>query len=166
MVNITRRTAIAGGLVLAAGCSTGPRFLTYDGPEVTSIVTFKSKRKLYLYHDREVLETYDIDLGFAPVGQKHFQGDGKTPEGQYWISHRNPRSQYHLSLGISYPNAEDVAYARSQGRNPGGDIFIHGTPGLYRRSKDWTAGCIAVSNRQVEVIYSMVKNGTPIFIYA
>jgi murein L,D-transpeptidase YafK len=166
VANISRRTIVAGGLLLAAGCSSGPRILSYDGPEVTSLVVFKNQRRLYLYNDRDILETYSFDLGFSPVGPKQFRGDGKTPEGQYWIDRRNPRSDYHLSIGISYPNAEDVAYARSMGKEPGGDIFIHGTPRLYRREKDWTAGCIAVSNSQMEEIYSMVNIGTPIFIYA
>lgn len=114
----------------------------------------------------ETLKTYRFQLGFAPIGHKRVEGDGRTPEGQYWIDRRNPNSRFHLSLGISYPNQNDVEMARSLGMPPGGDIFIHGTPRDYRGQDDWTWGCIAVSNREIEEIYSMVREGTPIFITA
>lgn len=153
------------GLALTA-C--GDKFRTYNGPEVTSIQVHKADRKMYLLHGSEVLETYDIHLGGNPVGKKHFEGDGKTPEGVYFISHRNPNSSYHLSLGISYPNADDRAYAKAAGKPPGGDIMIHGGPPTKKSKKhkneDWTAGCIAVTDRQIETIYAMVKPGTPIMI--
>jgi len=124
---------------------------------------------MFLVHDGEVLERYAIDLGFAPRGPKRFEGDGKTPEGLYYIDRRNPNSKFHLSLGISYPNAQDRAYARAFGREPGGDIFIHGQPNLLKPARgddDWTWGCIAVKNREIEKIYAMVENGTPILINA
>ncbi len=156
----------AGGLLFAAGCSTGPRFLTYDGPEVTSILAFKGDRTLALLHHDQVLASHSFELGFNPVGHKQYEGDGRTPEGQYWIDRRNPRSSFHLSIGISYPNAEDQARAAALGRSPGGDIFIHGTPRKMRGKDDWTAGCIAVTNQEMEVIYAMVGDGTPIFLYA
>ena len=89
------------------------KFRTYNGPEVTSIQVHKADRKMYLLHNGEVLESYDIGLGFAPEGHKQFEGDGKTPEGTYFISHRNPKSRYHLSLGVSYPNDADRAYAKA-----------------------------------------------------
>ena len=119
---------------------------------------------MYLLHDGKVLKTYDIGLGFAPEGHKQFEGDGKTPEGTYYISHRNPKSRYHLSLGVSYPNEADMAFAAEADKSPGGDIMIHGGPPRKTKVKDWTAGCIAVTDRQIEVIYSMVKPGTPIHI--
>lgn len=153
--------AVAFGL---AACGGGGKFRKYYGPEVTSVQVHKSARKMYLLHNGRVLESYDISLGFAPQGHKQFEGDGKTPEGQYLISHRNPRSQYHLSLGISYPNDQDRAYAASKGKQPGGDIFIHGGPPRPVDKHDWTAGCIAVSDEEMEEIYAMVKPGTPIFI--
>ncbi|MDJ0628472.1 MAG: L,D-transpeptidase family protein [Rhodobacter sp.] len=157
-----------GVLLMAAvalgGCSS--KFKKYYGPEVTRIVVMKEARKMYLYHHDEVLAEHRIDLGFGPRGDKQFEGDGKTPEGRYFIDRRNPNSSFHLSLGISYPNAEDIAAARSAGRSPGGDIFIHGkAKPLQKRGTDWTAGCIAVSNREIEWIYAMVKNGTVIDIY-
>lgn len=156
-------SALALGL---GGCSSGPRFLEYDGPEVTSVVVAKARRSLHLLHENRTLRSYDIDLGFSPVGPKRIEGDGKTPEGVYLVNRRNPRSDYHLSLGISYPDVNDVARAQAMGASAGGDIFIHGTPRRYRHASDWTAGCIAVTNREIEVIYSMVRDGTPIFLNA
>jgi murein L,D-transpeptidase YafK len=94
------------------------------------------------------------------------EGDGRTPEGAYMIDRRNPNSSYHLSVGISYPNAEDLARAKAMGVPPGGNIFIHGTPLEKNRTMDWTAGCIAVTNEEMEDIYAMVREGTPILIQA
>ena len=142
----------------------GSKFKTYRGPEVTQIQVHKSDRKMYLFHNEKVLKDYDIGLGFAPVGHKQVEGDGKTPEGAYTISHRNPNSEFHLSLRINYPNAADRAYAASIGKPPGGDIFIHGAPNKKVTKRDWTAGCIAVTDREMETIYSMVNPGTPILI--
>lgn len=152
-------------LILAVGLSAcGGKFRTYNGPEVTSIQVHKADRKMYLLHHNRVLKSYDISLGFAPEGHKQFEGDGKTPEGTYYITHKNPKSAFHLSLGVSYPNEADVAFAEAAGKSPGGDIFIHGGPRQKVSSRDWTAGCVAVTDRQMEVIYSMVKPGTVIHI--
>jgi murein L,D-transpeptidase YafK len=121
---------------------------------------------MYLFHGSQVLRAYDIDLGFAPAGDKKVEGDGKTPEGEYRIDRRNPDSKYHLSVGIDYPNLDDVAEAHALGQSPGGDIFIHGQGTLTSRLRsDWTWGCIAVTNDEIEEIYSMVGDGTPISIY-
>lgn len=144
-----------------AGCSSQPQFLTYDGPEVTFVVVQKSQRRMHLLHNDSILESYDIQLGFAPVGHKQFEGDGKTPEGVYRVDRRNPESRFHLSLGISYPNVNDVAAAAAMGKSPGGDIFIHGQENRSKpRSDDWTWGCIAVKNEEMERIYAMVRTGT------
>jgi murein L,D-transpeptidase YafK len=152
-------------IVLAFGISAcGSKFKTYTGPEVTRVEVHKTDRRMYLLHHAEVLEAYDISLGFQPRGHKKFEGDGKTPEGAYFITHRNPRSSYHLSLGISYPNRSDRAYASTKGKSPGGDIFIHGFTGTKGNRGDWTAGCIAVRNHEMEDIYAMVRPGTPIVI--
>lgn len=152
---------------LALGLSAcGSKFKTYNGPAVTSIQVHKAERRMYVMHNDQVLKAYDVALGRAPVGHKQFEGDQKTPEGVYLINRRNPRSQFHLSLGISYPDVEDVAYARSQGRRPGGEIFIHGMNGKGRNKGDWTWGCIAVTNSEMEDIYAMVRDNTPIFIFA
>ena len=167
MMKTTRRTALLGGLALGlAGCAS--KFRTYDGPEVTRLQMFKDDRNLFLFNNTSVLKAYRIDLGFAAVGPKQFEGDGKTPEGTYTVDRRNPDSLFHLSIGISYPNEADIAYAAAQGREPGGDIFIHGgpRPGIDAIKPDWTAGCIAVSDREIEDIYAMVRDGTPIDIFA
>lgn len=165
---IPRRTVLLGGSVaFLSGCAS--KFRTYNGPEVTRLRLYKGERLLFLDGADRVLQTYPIGLGFAPEGHKQFEGDGRTPEGAYVIDRRNPNSLFHLSIGISYPNEADIAFAKAQGRSPGGDIFIHGGP---RRGKDptnvrdWTAGCVSVTDRQIEQIYAMVRNGTPIDIYA
>lgn len=159
-------------LGLSACSTTGPRFLAYDGPEVTSVVVNKGARKLYLLNYEEVLKEYNVDLGFAPVGDKKIEGDGKTPEGTYVIDRRNPNSRYYLSVGISYPNKQDIAEARAMGKEPGGDIFIHGQPNSRkelrraRKTPDWTAGCIAIQNAEIAEIYAMVRDGTVITLRA
>ena len=152
---------LARGFGLAA-CST--KFRTYTGPTVTEVQVHKAARKMYLLHNGTVLKDYDIALGFAPLGHKQFEGDGKTPEGLYYITHRNPKSNYYLSIGISYPNEQDMAVAEAAGLPPGGDIFIHGGPLGKVRQRDWTAGCISVTDRQMEEVYSMVNPGTPIWL--
>jgi murein L,D-transpeptidase YafK len=140
------------------------KFRKYRGPEVTQVQVHKTDRKMYLIHHDRVLKSYDVALGFAPEGHKQFEGDGKTPEGSYYITHKNPESDFHLSLGISYPNAADIAFAEAQGKDPGGEIFIHGGPNERISRRDWTWGCVAVSDKEMEVVYSMVKPGTPIHI--
>jgi murein L,D-transpeptidase YafK len=156
---------VATALVLT-GCAAS-KFRSYNGPEVTRVVVMKADRRMYLMHHDKVLRDFRIDLGFAPDGHKQFEGDGRTPEGRYTIDRRNPNSNYHLSLGISYPNANDREVASSMGLTAGGDIFIHGGPrrGIDRSGPDWTAGCIAVKNREMEDIYAMVRDGTPIDIF-
>jgi murein L,D-transpeptidase YafK len=151
---------VALGLV---GCGDS-KFRRYNGPEVTQIQVHKADRKMYLLHNDKVLKSYEIALGFAPVGHKQFEGDGKTPEGQYFISHKNPNSNYHLSLRISYPNEADANFADEAGESPGGDIFIHGGPNGPISQRDWTWGCVSVSDKEMEVIYSMVQPNTPIYI--
>lgn len=152
------------GLALTFLSACSP-FVAYDGPEVTRIEVHKSSRMLYLLHHEEVLEAYEFELGFAPEGHKQFEGDGRTPEGRYYIDRRNPNSAYYLSIGISYPNQNDRVFASSMGLSPGGDIFIHGTPRPFQGRDDWTAGCIAVRNSDMREIYAMVRDGTPIDIY-
>lgn len=141
------------------------KFKPYFGPEVTRVVVDKTSRKMYLLHHSKVLESYNVGLGFSPQGHKGKRGDGRTPEGEYIIDRRNPNSAFYLSIGINYPNEEDIRKAREAGVDPGGDIFIHGRPFKYRKGgRDWTAGCIAVTNAEMRDIYAMVKNGTPITI--
>lgn len=148
---------------LLVGC--GSKIKSYSGPEVTKIVVQKEQRKMYLLNGNKALRTYDFELGFEPIGDKKVEGDGKTPEGVYYIDRKNPNSKFHLSLGISYPNARDRAEAARLGKSPGGDIFIHGTSNPLKGDTDWTWGCIAVTNKEIEEIYAMVNKGTPIWIY-
>lgn len=162
-----RRTFTALGIsaLALAACGTPRSIRSYNGPKVTSIVVNKSARKMYLLHNDEILRDYEVDLGFAPVGHKQFEGDGKTPEGTYRIDRHNPNSQFHLSVGISYPNSNDRMAAKAMGKKPGGDIFIHGQPNRGKpNGPDWTAGCIAVTNEEIAEIYAMVDPGTIITI--
>lgn len=154
-------------LAVALGVSAcSSKFKTYHGPEVTQVVINKGDRRMYLLHHSQVLEAYDIGLGFAPIGDKQVEGDGRTPEGNYLIDRRNPNSEFYLSIGISYPNEADRALAEALGKSAGGDIFIHGRGPTWKRgfAQDWTAGCIAVTDKQMRDIYAMVRDGTPIQI--
>ncbi|MBA4750572.1 MAG: L,D-transpeptidase family protein [Alphaproteobacteria bacterium] len=143
-----------------------------EGPisKITRLVVEKSARKLYAYHNADLIRSYSVALGFSPTGHKEKEGDGKTPEGLYHIVSKNSKSRYHLSLKISYPNATDTAHARQKGVSPGGDIMIHGlmkglslaTP--FHTLHDWTLGCIAVTNDEIEEIFTATPVGTPIEI--
>jgi murein L,D-transpeptidase YafK len=143
------------------------KFKTYHGPPVTQVVVKKGERQMYLISGRTVLKSYAINLGGQPIGPKMFEGDSRAPEGAYFIDRMNPRSRYHLSVGISYPSTEDVARAAMMGLRPGGDIMIHGLgpEGRALNRPDWTAGCIAVTDQEIEEIFAMVRPGTPIFLY-
>lgn len=135
-----------------------------------SIVLDKSERKLTLFYRGDVVQTYGVALGKNPVGDKLRRGDGRTPEGLYFIEGRNPQSKYHLSLRISYPNTTDRQTAAKLGTTPGGDIMIHGLPpafatvGALHRQQDWTLGCVAVTNEEIEEIWRSVPNGAWILI--
>jgi murein L,D-transpeptidase YafK len=134
------------------------------------IVVNKARRELLLYRKQEVIRSYKIALGRNPVGPKLRQGDGKTPEGTYTINGRNAASAFHRALRISYPDAADRSRARRQGVNPGGEIMIHGLPngrgfiGAAHRLIDWTDGCIAVTDEEIEEIWRLVPDGAPIQI--
>ena len=166
----TRRSALAvtaGFLATGAAAPARAAYVQRAAPRASQIVVSKTNRVLALMNGEQTLKRYKVHLGFAPEGHKSRSGDGRTPEGRYYIDRRNPRSDFYLSLGVSYPNAVDIARARALGVKPGGDIFIHGGP---RRTtdakKDWTAGCIAVSDSEIEEIWSMVPTGIPITILA
>lgn len=136
---------------------------------VDRIIVLKHARVLELMHDDTIVRSFRVDLGHDPVGTKERQGDNRTPEGTYTIDGRQI-SKYHLALHISYPSATDVARALAQRQSPGGSIFIHGFPLGYELAdpavfrKDWTAGCIAVSNRAIEEIWRLAANGTVVEI--
>ncbi len=132
------------------------------------IVIHKMDRRMELIRDGRPIRTYRIDLGWQTLGHKQHEGDGRTPEGVYRIEGRNAQSGFHRALKISYPNAEDRARAQARGESPGGLIMIHGQPNNPRsyaraqKKRDWTEGCIAVSNEEVEEIWAMVADGTEI----
>jgi len=134
------------------------------------VVIVKSTRTLTLLNHGQVLKTYKVALGGDAVGPKVKAGDKKTPEGEYVIDSKNPHSRFHLALHISYPNVADRERARKLGVSPGGGVEIHGLEAKYawvgslHRQINWTAGCIAVTNSEIEEIYKLVPVGTPVEI--
>lgn len=139
---------------------------------VDKLIVYKSKRSMEAWSGNERLKIYRIALGKNPIGHKQFEGDNKTPEGVYHINDRNPNSDYHKNLGVSYPNERDKAYAEKHGKAAGGHIKIHGLRngnagyiGKFHRLKDWTAGCIAVTNNEVDELYTAVKQNAVIEIH-
>jgi len=149
-------------MILPPSASAAPE-LAPKAEQADAIRVFKSTRRMELLRDGKVLRSYRIALGDAPVGRKRQQGDERTPEGDYRITYRNAQSRFHLSLRVSYPNQADREQARKRGVDPGGDIMLHGStpPGS---TGDWTDGCIAVTNAQIEEIWRLVPVGTPIRI--
>lgn len=141
-----------------------------DFPVADKVVVEKSNRKLYLMRNGEAFRTFDIALGIAPIGDKHEEGDNRTPEGLYYLDMRNPHSDFFLSIRVSYPNEADRREARERGVDPGGQIMIHGQPNAptyslaYYRRADWTNGCIAVSNSDMIDIWLMTPDRVPIEI--
>lgn len=137
---------------------------------VDYLLVDKTRRLLVAYAGGQPVKVYrGLQLGGAPTGHKQFAGDRRTPEGLYTIDARNPGSRFHLSLRVSYPNAADRARAAQMGRSPGGDIFLHGQPNGWREGRvpgDWTDGCIALSNAEIEELWAIVPDGTPIEIRA
>ena len=135
---------------------------------VDYLIVDKSERLMVAYAGGQPVRAWrGLQFGGRPQGHKQFEGDERTPEGRYVIEGRNPGSRYHLSLKVSYPNAADRAFAAAQGRSPGGDIFLHGQPNslpLGRIPGDWTDGCIALSNAEIEELWRIVPDGTTIEI--
>jgi murein L,D-transpeptidase YafK len=132
---------------------------------IDRIVLQKSIRKLSVFRDGRELKSYHVALGANPVGAKEEEGDMKTPEGIYRIDYRNPHSDYHLALHVSYPSEEDTARAAQKNVNAGFDIMIHGLPngrgwmGAFHRRKDWTAGCVALTNEEIEELWRITPDG-------
>lgn len=139
-------------------------------PRIDKVEVYKSERRLELWRQGELIKSYRVSLGDNPIGHKQQEGDERTPEGDYVIDWRNPNSKFHKSLHISYPNAEDRRRAKAAGVSPGGDIMIHGLPNGIEAAPllsqiDWTDGCIAVNNREIEEIWQAVPNGTRITLH-
>ena len=138
--------------------------------KIDKILVLKHKRLLTVYSNGVALKSYKISLGGVPVGKKEFEGDQKTPEGIYSINDKNPNSDYHLNLAVSYPNEADSLYALKFGKSAGGEIKIHGLPngygfvGKFQRFQDWTLGCIALTNSEIEELFYNVPMGTQIEI--
>jgi murein L,D-transpeptidase YafK len=145
-------------------------FAQNHGPDVDRVVVFKRERRLVLLSHGKELRSYKIALGSEPVGPKARQGDHRTPEGVYTLDSRNPNSRFYKALHISYPNSKDIAAARRLGVSAGGDIMLHGLPREYawvgkaQTLHDWTDGCIAVTNEEMDEIWKLVRVGTPIEI--
>ncbi|MGH8207254.1 MAG: L,D-transpeptidase family protein, partial [Steroidobacteraceae bacterium] len=138
-------------------------------PIADEVIVHKAARRLDLMKDGRVLRSYRVQLGLVPQGPKERAGDFRTPEGRYYLARRNPRSDYFLSIQVSYPNAEDIARAHREHVDPGGSIMIHGRPntlshqpGYYR--SDWTDGCIALSDSDMVEVWLMTRDNTPIEI--
>ena len=137
---------------------------------VDLVLIEKAERRLTLMNGEKKIAEYSVALGGSPVGPKRCQGDSKTPEGTYKIQSRNDKSSYHRSLKVSYPNETDRLNAKNLGCSPGGDIMIHGLPngkgfiGAAHRLHDWTLGCIAVTDSEIEEIWRLVTNGTVVKI--
>ena len=164
MIAATPSSSVGAAAAYAPLASHGPLGL------VDSIVVEKKAHKLTLYRDGKPARTYLVALGGNPIGDKLRAGDRKTPEGLFFIDERQPNSRYHLALHISYPDAVHRARSQAIGAEPGGDIMIHGLPnglgaaGSTHRETDWTNGCVALTDQEIEEIWSVVPIGTPVQI--
>lgn len=163
---------VATTLLVSGGCSSRSQAGGTTSSEQTAdrIVIVKSTHTMTLMRNGHILRVYKVALGRGSTGPKERQGDHKTPEGQYVIDRKNARSRFHLALHVSYPNADDMQRARKDGADPGGLIEIHGLPnqfawlGSLQHEVDWTDGCIAVNDREIEEVWRLVPVGTPVEI--
>ncbi len=159
-------------IIFAAPGMASPALANNEGGRESAdlILIYKAERTMYLLNDGEVMRTYRVALGRVPEGHKTREGDGRTPEGGYRIDWRNPDSRFHLSLHISYPRPNDRWSAAEAGLSPGGQIMIHGMPNGMNAAQvghpyaDWTNGCIAVDDAEIEEIWDLVNDGTQIVI--
>ncbi|MBZ2169644.1 MULTISPECIES: murein L,D-transpeptidase family protein [Marinobacter] len=138
--------------------------------DISQVLVRKGERRLYLMDGERVVKSYRVSLGDNPEGHKLYEGDERTPEGDYVLDWRNASSDFYKSIHISYPNEQDREQARAWGQDPGGSIMIHGLPNevgdmaFAYRGLDWTDGCIAVTNEEMDEIWQLVADGTPIRI--
>jgi murein L,D-transpeptidase YafK len=160
-------TALA---VLLLGVPEGAQEAAQPALHADRVLVLKKERTLQLLSQGKVIRSYKVALGGDPIGPKARQGDHKTPEGAYVLDSRNAHSQFYKSIHISYPSGREREAARQRGVSPGGDVFVHGLPNGYgwvgssHRLKDWTDGCIAVTNAEMDEIWQAVADGTPIAI--
>lgn len=151
-----------------SGCVAVPPAV--QSPKAEIVLVEKSQNKMYLFQNGEVIREYDVAFGLNPVGHKRQEGDMRTPEGRYLIDYKNYDSQFYKSLNISYPNEQDVARAKTRGVSAGDDIVIHGMPnevGDYRgpiKPRNWTRGCIAVRNHEMDELFTLIDVDTQIEI--
>ncbi len=135
------------------------------------VMVYKSERILFLMREGEVLAKFDVTFGADPIGHKQQQGDEKTPEGPYLLDYKNTKSAFYKSIHVSYPNSKDRSAARKRGVDPGGDIMIHGQSNGWgwaapiSRFFNWTDGCIALSDEDMQQVWEAVDSGTPIEIH-
>lgn len=170
MKRLARLVLVLALLALAAVLLLRPAGVPPNQPEiplvgmVDRVVLEKAARELTLWQGGKVVRRYPVALGFSPIGDKVRQGDGRTPEGIFRIDRRNDQSKFHLSLGLDYPQAQDRARAEAAGYDPGGDIMLHGQPNSMpvgmKAKGDWTAGCIALTNAQIDEIWRVTQIGT------
>jgi murein L,D-transpeptidase YafK len=166
LLSLLAAVPLAGPLT---GCASSPG---PTGAHVDRVVVMKGKRTMQLWKDGAIYREYRIALGDSPEGHKIEEGDERTPIGDYVLDWRNPNSSYYKSIHVSYPNERDRAFARAMGVEPGGMIMIHGRPNWLTSARvareydgrDWTDGCIAVTNPEMDEIWSLVRDGTPIRI--
>lgn len=156
-------TSTASASQLPSGEAAGPT-------SIDELVVYKHAHTLIAYHGSVLVRKFRVALGRGGLAPKSREGDRRVPEGQYVIAGRNPNSAYHLALRISYPTPEQVEAAAARGVKPGGDIMIHGLPngfawvGKRHTARDWTEGCVAVTDREIEWLWRNVPDGTPILI--
>lgn len=169
------RVSLALGLVAIltlAGCGGAPSKPAPTAQTVDKVIVKKSERKMQLLRKGEVVREYRVALGASPRGHKFQEGDKRTPIGDYILDWRNPRSNYYKSIHVSYPNERDKSLAKFLGTPPGGMIMVHGMPNHIRSPairaeysrRDWTDGCIAVQDHEMDEIWRLVRDGTPIRI--
>jgi murein L,D-transpeptidase YafK len=158
-------------LLVLAALGTVPSAATASAIEMADrVVVRKSERRLLLMRGERVLRSFDVALGLSPTGHKEREGDFRTPEGNYRLAGRNPNSDFFLAIQVNYPGPDDLRRASEEGVDPGGLIMIHGQPNRpskpleYYQTRDWTNGCIAVSNADMVDIWLMTPDNTPIQI--
>lgn len=167
-LNFVHKACKAGLLLVTLCLAVSPTLYAANKADMVRVV--KSEKRLYLLKQDEVFASYPVKFGANPEGHKQEQGDEKTPEGLYFLTYKNSNSAFYRSIHISYPNAVDQEKARSLGVDPGGDIMIHGQANGWEWASfvtqlvNWTDGCIALTNSNMDLVWNAIEPGTPIEI--